>query len=201
MQLSQNNNLTYKVQEGFSVDSNTGLLQQVEFIESPNQDVRPADTELNLVVVHGISLPPNQFGGEGITQLFTNQLNPSEHPYYETIKDMKVSAHALVRRDGQVIQYVPFDKRAWHAGLSEFQGRARCNDFSIGIELEGADHIPYTAAQYHSLAKIIKALWLAYPSLQEKHVVGHSDIAPGRKTDPGDYFMWSALDRLLETSV
>jgi len=183
------------------VDKDSGLIVNGEFILSPNHDLRP-NTELpSLVVVHGISLPPNQFGGDGITQLFTNTLNPQEHPYYESIQNLKVSAHVLIRRDGQVIQYVPFHKRAWHAGISEFEGRERCNDFSIGIELEGTDTTNYTASQYDALSKVIKALWQAYPTLKDKNVVGHCDIAPGRKTDPGIYFMWAALNRLLETQA
>jgi len=180
------------------VDKASGIIKGGEFIASPNFDLRPNNERPGLVVVHGISLPPNQFGGPAITQLFTNSLNPEEHPYYETIKNLKVSAHALVRRNGQIIQYVPFDKRAWHAGLSSFGGREKCNDFSIGIELEGTDNTCYTAAQYHALSSLIRGLWKAYPSLHEKHVVGHNEIAPGRKTDPGDYFMWPALDRLLD---
>ena len=181
----------------YIVDANSGKLEGVMYIESPNYDELPQGNAMNLVVVHGISLPPNQFGGEGVKQLFTNQLDPAEHPYYESIKDLKVSAHAFIRRDGQVIQFVPFNKRAWHAGLSSFEDREKCNDFSIGIELEGTDSTPYTASQYHALSGVIKALWQAYPSLKDKNVVGHCDIAPGRKTDPGEYFMWSSLQRLL----
>lgn len=177
----------------------TGLLVDNEFIESPNFDDRPNQELPGLIVVHGISLPPNQFGGEGINQLFTNQLDPNEDPYYETIQHLKVSAHALIRRDGRIVQYVPFHKRAWHAGVSEYAGRKSCNDFSIGIELEGTDKTPYTARQYKSLSILIKALWKAYPSIKKENVVGHSDIAPGRKTDPGEFFMWTSLNRLLET--
>lgn len=195
MHVKQSNNAQ------FSVDASSGLLQGVTVIESPNQDARPDDEEPSLVVVHGISLPPNQFGGEGVEQLFTNRLDAKEHPYYESIQHLKVSAHVFIRRDGEVIQFVPFNQRAWHAGISSFNGRERCNDFSIGIELEGADHIPYTSAQYQALSGVIKGIWQAYPSMKERFVVGHSDIAPGRKTDPGEYFMWSALDRLLEKSV
>lgn len=183
------------------VDANSGLIKLgygLEYIASPNHDLRPNGELPGLVVVHGISLPPDEFGGEGITQLFTNSLDPDEHPYYDAIKHLKVSAHALIRRDGEIIQYVPFDKRAWHAGVSEFCGRQRCNDFSIGIELEGTDKTPYTASQYDSLAKLISALWQAYPSLKDRLVVGHSDIAPGRKTDPGEYFLWSSLKRMLK---
>lgn len=173
----------------------TGYGVQVQL--SPNCDERPNGSVPELIVVHGISLPPNQFGGAGVEQLFHNLLNGDEHPYYEAIKDLRVSAHAFIRRDGSLIQFVPFDKRAWHAGISQFQGRERCNDFSIGIELEGTDHTPYTASQYDSLAKLISALWQAYPSLHNHFVVGHSHIAPGRKTDPGEYFMWNSLARLV----
>ncbi|MDX1352861.1 MAG: 1,6-anhydro-N-acetylmuramyl-L-alanine amidase AmpD [Thiomicrorhabdus sp.] len=182
-----------------TVNKKTGLIDGGCYIASPNFDERPKQELPGLVVVHGISLPPNQFGGEGINQLFTNQLDPTEHPYYESIEHLKVSAHALIRRDGQIIQYVPFHKRAWHAGVSSFQGRERCNDFSIGIELEGTDQTCYTASQYHALANLIRALWKTYPSIQKENLVGHCDIAPGRKTDPGDYFMWSSLNRLLES--
>lgn len=185
--------------DSIKVNKQTGLIEQGLFIESPNFDERPNQELPGLVVVHGISLPPNQFGGKGITQLFTNQLDPDDHPYYQTIQNLKVSAHALIRRDGQIVQYVPFHKRAWHAGVSEYEGRERCNDFSIGIELEGTDQTPYTASQYQALSKLIKALWQTYPSLKKENVVGHCDIAPGRKTDPGNYFMWSSLNRLLES--
>ncbi|WP_051144815.1 1,6-anhydro-N-acetylmuramyl-L-alanine amidase AmpD [Thiomicrorhabdus sp. Kp2] len=189
----------YAINTPLTVDKKTGLIVGGEYIQSPNFDNRPNNELPGLVVVHGISLPPNQFGGEGITQLFTNQLDPKEHPYYEAIQHLKVSAHALIRRNGQIIQYVPFHKRAWHAGVSEFDGRERCNDFSIGIELEGTDQTCYTASQYQSLSRLIKALWDSYPSIKRENLAGHCDIAPGRKTDPGEYFLWSSLKRLLET--
>ncbi|MBF6058463.1 1,6-anhydro-N-acetylmuramyl-L-alanine amidase AmpD [Thiomicrorhabdus heinhorstiae] len=181
----------------YTIDPCSGIIEHVEWIPSPNFDERPVDSDLELIVVHGISLPPDQFGGEAISQLFTNQLNPKEDPYFEKIKDLRVSAHVLIRRDGSIIQFVPFHKRAWHAGVSLFNGRQACNDFSIGIELEGTDRHCYTASQYHSLAKLIKSLWRVYPSLRNRHVVGHSEIAPGRKTDPGPCFVWSAMERLL----
>ncbi len=180
------------------INRTSGLTDQAEWIPSPNCDARPSNMELELIVVHGISLPPDQFGGEAITQLFTNQLNPRQDPYFEKIKDLNVSAHVLIRRDGSLIQYVPFHKRAWHAGVSRFKGREACNDFSVGIELEGTDRHCYTASQYESLANLIKGLWQAYPSLHEKYIVGHCDIAPGRKTDPGPCFVWPALERLLD---
>lgn len=183
------------------VDAQSGVCKEAEFIQSPNADQRPDNELPSLIVVHGISLPPNQFGGDAITQLFTNQLNPDDDPYFEKIKDLKVSAHALIRRDGHLVQYVPFHERAWHAGLSEYKGRARCNDFSIGIELEGTDETPYTSAQYQTLSALIKGLWQAYPSLQSQQLAGHCDIAPGRKTDPGAYFQWGALERMLQDTV
>jgi len=187
-----------QMQTLFKIDENSGRAQGIKFVASPNCDSREAGVLPELIVVHGISLPPNQFGGEAINQLFTNQLDPKADPYFEKIKEMKVSAHALIRRDGEVIQYVPFHDRAWHAGLSEFNGRSRCNDFSIGIEMEGSDQTCYTAYQYAALAQLVKSLWVAYPSLKRHQVVGHNEIAPGRKTDPGPYFQWDALNRLLE---
>ena len=187
----------YNLENPYMVRLKTGLLAGIKFIESPNANERPLGIQPELIVVHGISLPPNQFGGEAIQQLFTNQLNPNDDPYFNEIQHLKVSAHLLIRRDGEVVQYVPFHKRAWHAGVSCFKGREGCNDFSIGIELEGTDETCYTASQYHSLAGVIKALWQAYPSLQAHDVVGHCDIAPNRKTDPGPYFLWAALTRLL----
>jgi len=165
----------------------------VRFAPSPNVDERPEGALLSLVVVHNISLPPNEFGGPYIEQLFTNQLDPGAHPYFEEIKDHKVSAHILVRRDGEVVQFVPFNKRAWHAGKSEYKGCENCNDFAIGIELEGADETPYEEAQYMVLATLVDSLRLVYPSLSKEDIVGHSDIAPGRKTDPGLAFNWQNL--------
>ncbi|MCF6299245.1 MAG: 1,6-anhydro-N-acetylmuramyl-L-alanine amidase AmpD [Thiomicrorhabdus sp.] len=189
---------TYSLENTYMVESQTGLLVGSDFVESPNANERPLGVEPELIVVHGISLPPNQFGGEAIQQLFTNQLNPNEDVYFKEICALKVSAHLLIRRGGEIIQFVPFHKRAWHAGVSCFKGREGCNDFSIGIELEGTDETCYTASQYQSLAGVIKALWQAYPSLAAHNVVGHCDIAPGRKTDPGAYFLWEALERLLD---
>ena len=187
--------------ESCPIELESGVLQGVTFLASPNFDHREAGVLPDLIVVHGISLPPNQFGGEAISQLFTNQLDPKEDPYFEKIKHLRVSAHALIRRDGEIIQYVPFHHKAWHAGLSEFEGRSACNEFSIGIEMEGTDETCYTARQYTALAQLIKSLWATYPSLQAHHVVGHNEIAPGRKTDPGPYFQWDSLSRLLEKSV
>ncbi|MFP5409279.1 MAG: 1,6-anhydro-N-acetylmuramyl-L-alanine amidase AmpD [Gammaproteobacteria bacterium] len=159
---------------------------------SPNQNERPADTPVSLVVIHGISLPPGDFGGPWIDALFTNTLDPDAHPYFAEVAGLTVSAHLLVRRDGELVQYVPFDRRAWHAGRSCHHGRENCNDFSIGIELEGTDEIPYTAQQYTVLAAVLALLEQRYPACVG-HLAGHSDIAPGRKTDPGPSFDWAAL--------
>jgi AmpD protein len=156
-------------------------------VPSPNCDARPPDSTIDLIVVHGISLPPGQYGGPYITQLFANRLDPREHPYFAEIAGLKVSAHLLIRRDGAMIQYVPLDKRAWHAGRSEFQGRANCNDFSIGIELEGSDDVPFTDEQYAALGRLTMALREAYPI---RGIAGHNDVSPQRKTDPGPCFDW-----------
>ena len=163
-------------------------------VRSPNHDARPPGTDIELVVVHGISLPPGKFGGDGIVRLFTNRLDPRADPYYASIAAMRVSAHFLVRRDGELVQFVSCLDRAWHAGASSWKGRERCNDFSIGIELEGTDDLPYQAAQYTMLARLLRALRRTYPIIDE---AGHSDIAPGRKSDPGPAFDWARLSRLL----
>jgi AmpD protein len=168
-----------------------GFLNKATQIASPNLDERPSNTAIDLIVIHNISLPPNQYGGDGIVQLFTNQLNPKEHIYYADIYTRKVSAHFLIRRDGEVMQFVSCLARAWHAGVSTWQGRERCNDFSIGIELEGSDDEAFEPKQYLALSELVNALKQSYPI---KHIVGHSDIAPGRKTDPGPYFDWSKLE-------
>jgi AmpD protein len=164
-----------------------GWFSGVRRIASPNFDARPSRTPICLLVIHSISLPPNEFGGAGVKQLFTNTLNPEEHPYYEQLRGLKVSAHFFIRRSGEIIQYVACDRRAWHAGASLWRGRTRCNDFSIGIELEGSDFVPYTDAQYRSLTYLSRRLQRAYPICD---IVGHTDIAPERKTDPGPYFDW-----------
>jgi len=179
------------------IDSATGLLKDVRQVLSPHCDARPSGLLPELIVVHGISLPPGEFGGPWIDALFTGGLPPAAHPYFEAIRDARVAAHALVRRDGCVTQYVPFTQRAWHAGASEYCGRAGCNDFSIGIELEGTDDLPYERAQYATLAALVRALLACYPTLSRERLVGHSDIAPGRKTDPGPAFDWSRLRELL----
>ena len=162
-------------------------------IRSPNHDARPGGAAVTLVVVHGISLPPGEFGGEGIVRLFTNRLDAAGHPYYASLASVRVSAHFLIRRHGELLQFVSCNDRAWHAGVSAWKGRAHCNDFSIGVELEGTDDRPYAAAQYTMLARLVRALRRAYPIAD---VVGHSDVAPARKTDPGPAFDWARLHRL-----
>ena len=179
------------------IDPVTGLLDVARYQPSPNGDDRPPGTVADLIVIHGISLPPGQFGGSWIDALFTDRLDPSAHPYFQTIAGLRVSAHLLIRRDGELIQYVPFHRRAWHAGVSEYAGRLRCNDFSIGIELEGADDIAYDDRQYPALATVILALWQTYPAMTPERLIGHADIAPGRKTDPGPAFDWVRLRQLL----
>ncbi len=166
---------------------------------SPNFDRRPRGARLDLIVIHGISLPPGRFGGGWIDRLFANDLPADADPYFATIKDLRVSTHVLIDRGGALTQYVPFKLRAWHAGRSEYCGRASCNDFSVGIELEGTDDVPYELAQYERLAQLVASLQKAYPSLRDAPIVGHSDIAPGRKTDPGPAFEWERLRAALST--
>jgi AmpD protein len=175
------------------VDRGTGLLDAARQVPSPNADERPAGAALELIVVHTISLPPGAFGGPWIEALFTNRLDPSAHPYFEEIADLRVSAHLLIRRDGDLVQFVSFHRRAWHAGASSWRGREHCNDYSVGIELEGCDEHGYEAVQYRRLAAVTGALLAAYPSLSAEGMVGHCDIAPGRKTDPGPRFDWTRL--------
>lgn len=179
------------------IDVLSGLVTEARQNMSPNCDERPSETDISLIVIHGISLPPGKFGGHYIDQLFCNQLNPNEHPYFKEIEGLKVSSHLLIRRDGELVQYVPLNKRAWHAGVSCYENRDCCNDYSIGIELEGEDKLPYTNPQYLELSKIIKSLIKNYPDLNEKTIAGHNDIAPGRKTDPGEAFDWPHLRSLL----
>jgi AmpD protein len=167
-----------------------GWLSGARRIDSPNQDERPSECSIDLVVVHGISLPPGCFGGGAVIDLFINALCHDAHPYYEQLRELRVSSHFFIRRTGELIQFVSCDKRAWHAGSSLWKGRSRCNDFSIGIELEGADDVAYEGIQYQVCADVIDALRSAYPIAD---IVGHSDIAPGRKTDPGPFFDWSKL--------
>jgi N-acetyl-anhydromuramoyl-L-alanine amidase len=171
-----------------------GWLADARRVRSPNADARPEGTEVTLVVVHGISLPPGRFGGDAILRLFTNRLDPGAHPYFRAIAALRVSAHFLIRRDGTLLQFVACGDRAWHAGASRWRGRERCNDFSIGIELEGTDDRAYTARQYARLAVLVRRLAARWPI---REVAGHSDVAPGRKSDPGDAFDWTRLARLL----
>jgi len=162
-------------------------------VDSPNQDARPDAQPPSLLVLHAISLPPGEFGGPGVEALFTNCLDPAEHPYFAQIAALRVSAHFFIRRDGELLQFVSCDRRAWHAGVSNWRGRERCNDFSLGVELEGSDEHRFTEAQYRALNTLIADLKTAYPSLVD--IAGHSDIAPGRKTDPGPGFDWGQVRR------
>jgi AmpD protein len=174
-----------------------GWLSTATALASPNADPRPDKSDISLLVIHSISLPPGQFGGGHVAELFTNTLDPNTHPYFAEIANFKVSAHLLIDREGVVIQFVPFDQRAWHAGVSAFAGRPACNDFSIGIELEGTDTDPYTHLQYECLVKITQCLIAEYPALSSERVAGHSDIAPNRKTDPGPAFDWARFKALI----
>jgi AmpD protein len=177
----------------FSVNTEIGLIEPARQCLSPNHDERPDNEEPGLLVVHGISLPPGEFGGPEIEQLFTNVLDWDAHPYFDEIRGLKVSSHLLIRRDGELIQFVPFTRRAWHAGESFFRGRGCCNDFSLGIELEGEDETAYTDEQYAVLVGVTGALLTAYPSLTAREIAAHSDISAGRKTDPGPAFDWLRL--------
>ena len=167
-----------------------GWLQWSEQCPSPNFNFRPEDGEINLLIIHNISLPPGEFGGGYVQQFFQNKLDACVHPYFETIADLQVSAHLFIERDGKVTQFVPFTGRAWHAGNSCFADVVDCNNYSIGIELEGTDDIPYTDAQYRALEKVSRQLLLTYPKLTPERITGHSDVSPGRKTDPGPAFDW-----------
>jgi AmpD protein len=178
--------------------TSAGLIKGARLIASPNCDDRPAGCAVDLLVIHHISLPPGEFGGPGIVQLFTNALDSAAHPYFENLAGTRVSAHFLIRRDGKLLQFVPCAKRAWHAGESSWQGRSRCNDFSIGIELEGTGEAPFTTPQYRRLAALTRALRARYPI---RDIVGHSDIAPGRKTDPGASFDWARYRRMLRPAA
>ena len=171
----------------------TGLLEPARQSSSPNQDDRPSGVEPSLVVIHGISLPPGEFGGPHIEELFSNALDPDAHPYFREIIHLRVSTHLLIRRDGELVQFVPLNRRAWHAGESFFRGRDCCNDFSIGIELEGTDESPYTDAQYFALEAVLHGIMQTYPDINPFAIAGHCDIAPGRKSDPGPAFDWLRL--------
>ena len=175
------------------VDPLTGLIEGARYSPSPHCDARPPGTAIDLLVIHGISLPPGEFGGPWIERLVLGSLPLEAHPYFRQIANPRVAPHLLIRRDGELRQFVPFTRRAWHAGVSAFEGRALCNDFSIGIELEGTDEVPYTDAQYAELARVSRALITAYPGITSTRIVGHAEIAPGRKTDPGPAFDWPRL--------
>lgn len=177
----------------YSLDSR-GVVREIPFIGSPNHDERPVGVPVDLLVIHSISLPPGEFGGRGVIDLFTNRLDTTAHPYYAGLAGLRVSAHFLIRRDGECLQFVPCSKRAWHAGVSCWGDRARCNDFSIGIELEGDDVTPFEDVQYESLAALTRLLRAQYPITE---IVGHAEIAPGRKTDPGPRFDWDRYRRAL----
>lgn len=173
-----------------------GVLEQAQYIESPNHNERADEQDMSLIVLHNISLPPGQFGGEWITKLFTNTLPKDTDPFFAEIYQLRVSSHLLIRRDGSIIQYVPFHKRAWHAGVSEYLGRSACNDFSVGIELEGTDYEAFTAIQYKVLVDALQVLVKTYPTLTLNHITGHEHIAPERKTDPGPFFDWEMIGQL-----
>jgi AmpD protein len=175
------------------INSETGLLAEARYCPSSHCDDRPAGTAVDMVVVHNISLPPGQFGTGAIEAFFCGKLDFTAHPYFATIAALRVSAHLLITRQGDIIQFVPFHRRAWHAGESSYQGKTRCNDFSIGIELEGTDDLPYEERQYRQLAAVISSLRQCYPAITKDRIVGHSDIAPVRKTDPGPAFDWNYL--------
>jgi len=180
------------------INKQTGLIEQVLVQLSDNCDARPDKEDIQGIVIHNISLPPDEFGGRYIDDLFLNQLDINAHPYFKQLEGMTVSAHVLIRRDGEVVQFVPFQKRAWHAGISNWLDRDNCNDFTIGIELEGSDYKPFEIEQYTQLASLIKVLCEIYPNLNQERLTGHADIAPGRKTDPGPHFDWEYLYQLLQ---
>ncbi len=176
------------------INIETGLLTECKQCHSPNKDSRPEKIAIDLIVVHSISLPPGEYGGDNIERFFQNKLDKNQHPYFEEIHALQVSSHILIKRDGKIVQFVPFHERAWHAGKSNYQGREGCNDFSIGIELEGSDSDTFEAAQYQQLALLIEALKVVYPKIRD-HITGHSNIAPDRKKDPGTGFDWQRLKK------
>ena len=189
------------VTSDYTVNAETGLLSPARLCLSPNRDERPTGKPIDLLILHGISLPPGQFGGDEIEALFLNRLDWDAHPYFDEIRGLEVSAHLLIRRDGEIVQFVPFTERAWHAGESNFRGRSRCNDFSIGIELEGEDETPYDDEQYRVLPHVLQALLQAYPNISPREIAGHCDVAPGRKVDPGPAFDWLRLYDALGDSI
>lgn len=179
------------------IDKQTGLIAGIKYHRSPNQDERPDCNDITGIVIHNISLPPGEFGGGWIDDLFLNKLDPTAHPYFQEIAGLQVSAHLLIRRDGEVIQYVPFHQRAWHAGISSWDGKERCNDFTIGIELEGCDEQTFEEKQYQKLTDCIKTLCSSYSYLNVNRIKGHQEIAPDRKTDPGHHFDWDLLNEAI----
>lgn len=181
------------------LNADTGLVQEARQLGTPNSDQRPDPGDISLLVIHGISLPPGQFGGSEVEQFFCNRLDCEVDPYFAQIQDLKVSSHFYIRRNGELVQFVPVNERAWHAGESCYKGRERCNDFSVGIELEGTDDTPYTDQQYSCLARLIQCLIDTCPGLNAQAIAGHSDISPGRKTDPGDNFDWPRLRQMIES--
>jgi AmpD protein len=189
------------MQNKLIIDKKSGLLKNARQCLSPNCDQRSDEKNISLIVIHNISLPPGDFGEHWIDKLFTNQLPKNEHPFFCEIYTLRVSSHLLIRRDGEIVQYVPFHKRAWHAGISQFQNKEKCNDFSIGIELEGTDYQPFTDIQYKQLIATIKQLQLQYSSLAKENITGHQHIAPERKTDPGPFFDWQHLSTALKVNL
>ena len=183
------------------MDLKKGWLSAARHVSCNFFNQRPANCEISVLVIHNISLPPGKFGGSFIEDLFTGKLDPKADPFFESIHKLEVSAHLLIRRDGEIVQFVSFDDRAWHAGLSSFQGRSNCNDFSIGIELEGTDEVAYTDAQYAALVNTAKLLMKQYPQITLGRIIGHNDIAPKRKTDPGVSFDWPHFRRKLCNSI
>ena len=175
------------------VDGRTGLLNEALFLPSSHCEPRINEDDVDCIIIHNISLPPGEFGGVAIDALFLGSLNPEGHPCYQALHETKVSSHLLIRRDGSLTQYVPLHQQAWHAGESEWAGRPQCNLYSIGIELEGTDHISFTEQQYQQLVPVIKAIMIHYNRITLDRIVGHSDVAPGRKTDPGPHFDWGRL--------
>ena len=183
------------------VELESGLMRDARQVASPNFDARPENAQIDLIVVHGISLPPGEFGGPWIDHLFTNTLPAQAHPYFAQIEGLRVSSHLVIARDGALTQYVSFNDRAWHAGRSSYQGRVECNDYSVGVELEGVDTLPYEPPQYQALAEAIAALCAAYPLISPQRITGHSDVAPGRKTDPGEAFDWPLAQRCIAATL
>jgi AmpD protein len=185
------------LRERLFLDKDAHLLRPVLFDPSPHHDARPAESVIDTVIIHGISLPPGEFGTGVVPAFFCGRLDFSAYPTLDWLRDVRVSAHLLIERSGSIVQFVPFDQRAWHAGISYFDGRAHCNDFSIGIELEGTDVLPYEMAQYTALADVLQLLMSHYNRITPERIVGHSDVAPGRKTDPGPFFDWDLIRGLL----